>query len=114
MLVLRPEAAILFINADWIRAEVWAHVHRGTPSQVVAIDLEESPDLDVAGVTAIRSLRETARDVGEDLWLTNAHANVDAALRRAGLLVGTEDPWVFTSHLAAVAEFQRRRDIAPG
>jgi SulP family sulfate permease len=111
LVALRPESAILFINSDWIRTEVQARIHAGQ-EEVIALDLEESPDLGYAGIKAIRSLREAAREAGKELWLTNVHATVEAALRQAALVHDDEPAWVFASHQTALDTFHQRHEPA--
>ena len=114
LLELRPEAAVLFINADWIRAEVQTHMRpEEAPPEVLALDLAETPDLDYAGIKMIGALRDTAHSAGARVWLTNVHPDVDAALRHAGLLEDGEPQWTFASSheaRAALAEEGKSSD----
>ncbi len=108
LITLRPEAALLFINAEWVREGVQQRIASASaPPRVVAIDLEESPYLSYTGIEALFSLRQSADDAGVTLWLTNVHERAETALRRAGFQPPNGPRTIFASHRDAVAAFGR-------
>ena len=84
ILVVRPEAPLMSINAGWIRDEISSEVQSADPKPtVILLDLVETSDLDVGGIDVIGSLRKDARDDGRELWLANVHPPARAVLGRS-------------------------------
>ncbi|MFT4039534.1 MAG: SulP family inorganic anion transporter [Thermomicrobiales bacterium] len=109
LLSVRPEGALLFINADWVRDTIRMHAEGASSApNVIAIDLEESPGLDYTAAEAIAAMRQAAGDAGQELWLTNVHTAVAESLRQAGMMNEGVAQWVFTNHQDAVAAFAQR------
>jgi high affinity sulfate transporter 1 len=111
MLVVRPEAPLLSINAGWIRDAISSEITSSDPEpEVIVLDLVESSELDIGGIDLIRSLRKDARDVGRTLWLANVHPPARAVIGRSQLSDMLTGGLVFDSIEDARAA--RRRGMA--
>jgi sulfate permease, SulP family len=84
-LVVRPEGAILYFNADHVSDHLAALVAaRDTPPQVVILFMGSVPFVDLAGAELLVSLHRTFGRQGILLRLAEVHGEVRAALRRVG------------------------------
>lgn len=84
--VLRPEASLLYFNADHVRDAVIAEVARSVaPVRAVVCDLSASPNVDIAGADMLKHLAVELRARGVDLRIVEARARVRDRLRAAGL-----------------------------
>jgi high affinity sulfate transporter 1 len=111
MLVIRPEAPLLSINAGWIRDAISREIKSTDPEpEVILLDLVESSELDIGGIDLIRSLRKDAREEGRTLWLANVHPPARAVLGRSQLADMLTGGMVFES--VEDAHSARRRGAA--
>jgi MFS superfamily sulfate permease-like transporter len=109
LLILRPDMMTLFANASWIRDAVVAQVEpAGRPIQVVALDLEASPELDISVLEAIASLQRDLALQQIELWLTNLRTSARAVLQRAAGAGLAEPDRLFDTVGQAVAAFDAR------
>ncbi len=67
IVVLRPESALFFANADAVRDAIRAHVDSGT--KAVVLDAETVPAIDVTAVTMLVGLADDLRRDGTELVL---------------------------------------------
>ena len=106
LLILRPEMFAIYANASWIRVTVLASVaSEDRPIEVVVLDLEASPDLDITTLENLASLRRDLSIQHVELWLSNVHATARAALDRARQAGIVESDRILQSVGQAVAAF---------
>ncbi|MGG5818216.1 SulP family inorganic anion transporter [Falsiroseomonas sp. HW251] len=91
VLAFRPEASLLYVNADNVLDAVRKRLDAGDrPIRLVVCDLSSSPTMDLAGARMLRTLHDlvSARRIG--LRIVGARGRVRDLLRREGLaaLVG--------------------------
>jgi SulP family sulfate permease len=88
-LVVRSDGALLYPNADGVRARVLEEVAAaGTAPRIVVLDLSQSVDLDVQSVDSIAELARQLEAEGIALRLAAVRAPAAAVLRRAGVTPG--------------------------
>jgi sulfate permease, SulP family len=93
VLILRPNAPLLFANARYVRTAVLDLVDRAEgASSIAVLDLEMSYRLDVDSADTLAELREALGASGIDLWLAGVHAHVCDVLERCGYL-DSPDVW---------------------
>ena len=109
LLILRPDTMTLFANVSSVRSAVIASVERaGRPIEVVALDLEASPELDITTVETLAGLQRDLAQQHVELWLTNVRTAARAMLEpaeKAGLAVPDH---VYDTVGQAVAAFDSR------
>ena len=83
VLACRPEASLLYLNADYVLGQVLAELDSasGGPIRTVICDLSASPRMDLAGVRMLAALHEELGRRGVDLVVTNAHGRVRDLMR---------------------------------
>jgi MFS superfamily sulfate permease-like transporter len=87
VIVVRPEASLLYLNAEYVLAQVLARLGTepaGTVRTVVC-DLSASPIMDLAGAGMLAGLCEQLQTRGIGLTIVNAHGRVRDLLRAEGL-----------------------------
>ena len=86
LIVFRPEASLLYVNAGSVFETVMASVMRDGPSiRTVACDLSASPYLDLAGARMLNTLHDQLAARGIALHITGARGRVRDLLRADGL-----------------------------
>lgn len=109
LLILRPDMMSLFANASWIRDAVVDQVEQAErPVEVVALDLEASPELDISVLEAIASLQRDLALQQIELWLTNLRTSARAVLQRAASAGLAEPDRLFDTVGQAVEAFDAR------
>ena len=84
--VFRPEASLLYFNAEYVRAAIRRHVLAdGEPVRLVICDLSISSVVDLAGARMLSMLAGELRAAGIALRLVGAHAAARDMLRMEGL-----------------------------
>src|SRR6185437_2844062 len=75
VLACRPEASLLYLNAEYVQANILARLEAAGPQATkdVVCDLSASPTMDLAGARMLAELSETLRTRGVGLIVTNAH-----------------------------------------
>ena len=87
VLACRPEASLLYLNADHVLGRILAELDRASGGSIrtVICDLSASPSMDLAGVRMLAALQEELGRRGVDLVVTNAHGRVRDLMRAEGL-----------------------------
>jgi MFS superfamily sulfate permease-like transporter len=85
-LMFRVEASLLYFNADYVRATVWAHIRASAQTHSLVIcDLSASPFVDLAGARMLAALHAELAAAGIRLRLVSAHASARDILRAEGV-----------------------------
>jgi MFS superfamily sulfate permease-like transporter len=87
LLVFRPEASLLYLNAEHVLTRVLAELERpdGTPVRKVICDLSASPRMDLAGASMLAELSGRLDKRGIALGIVGAHSQVRDLLRAEGI-----------------------------
>jgi len=85
ILIFRPEASVLYFNAEHVRHSVWAGIQATPQLRLVICDLSASPFLDVAGANMLAGLHADLVKREVHLRVVGAHAKVRDLLRAVGL-----------------------------
>ena len=87
VLACRPEASLLYLNADSVQARILEQLEVARPTRIrtVVCDLSASPAMDLAGARMLAELSENLKDRGIKLTVTGAHGQVRDLLRAEGL-----------------------------
>ncbi|HYQ37900.1 MAG TPA: SulP family inorganic anion transporter [Pseudomonas sp.] len=86
LLIMRPESALFFANAEQILAIVQRRLKKPAPTlppQALILSLEESPDLDGSSIEALLELARFTRERGIALLLARLHEPARAVLAQA-------------------------------
>jgi SulP family sulfate permease len=86
-LVFRPEASLLYLNAEYVLRQVLAQLEAASTKAIqnVVCDLSASATIDLAGARMLAELHETLMERGIGLTITNAHGRVRDLLGAEGL-----------------------------
>jgi MFS superfamily sulfate permease-like transporter len=105
VIAFRPEASLIYVNADSILESVLRRIGASNRSDVslVVCDLSASPYIDLAGSQMLRDLYDALSDRGISLRVVGAHGFVRDLLRADGLAskVGGLNRVVTLEHLLA-------------
>ena len=87
VIAFRPEASLLYINADSVLESVLDRLHLSSPSKIrlVVCDLSASPTIDLAGSRMLHELHAELERHGIALRIVGAHGTVRDLLRADGL-----------------------------
>jgi high affinity sulfate transporter 1 len=85
ILAFRPEASLLYFNADHVLETVRQRAKTEPNLRRVVCDLSNSPYVDVAGARMLRRLDEELNAAGFDFRIVEAHGKVRDMLRAEGL-----------------------------
>lgn len=87
VIAFRPEASLLYINADTVLEIVLNRLHLASPSKtrLVVCDLSASPIVDLAGSRMLHELHAELERHGIALRIVGAHGKVRDLLRADGL-----------------------------
>lgn len=86
VVVVRPEASIVYFNAEHIREAALAAARaRGAEARTLVLDMSASPMMDLAGAEIVLELEGELRAKGVRLILVEARASVRDRLRDVGL-----------------------------
>lgn len=97
VIAFRPEASLLYINAETIQAAVRAALRKSSDIKVVICDLSASPFIDLAGARMLHDLHEELelRDVA--FRIAGAHGQLRNLLQAEGLAEKTDSrDWMRT------------------
>ncbi|XUM22977.1 SulP family inorganic anion transporter [Bradyrhizobium oligotrophicum S58] len=90
VIAFRPEASLLYINAETIEAVVLDAVKRSTDIRLVACDLSASPYIDLAGARMLRDLFDELASRRIAFCIVGAHAQLRDLLQAEGLAERTD------------------------
>ena len=90
VIAFRPEASLLYINAETIQEAVLDALQRSTDIRLVACDLSASPYIDLAGARMLRDLYDELASRHVAFCIVGAHAQLRDLLRAEGLAEKTD------------------------
>ncbi|MGJ4958689.1 SulP family inorganic anion transporter [Bradyrhizobium sp. HKCCYLRH2015] len=90
VIAFRPEASLLYINADSVLEAVFSVLSRSHDVRLVACDLSAAPYIDMAGARMLRDLYDDLASRHVVLCVVGAHAQVRDLLRAEGLAEKTD------------------------
>ena len=90
IIAFRPEASLLYINAETILDAVLLNLRRSADIRLVACDLSASPYIDIAGARMLRDLYDELASRGVSFCIVGAHAQLRDLLRAEGLAEKTD------------------------
>jgi high affinity sulfate transporter 1 len=85
VIAFRPEASVIYVNADAVLAAVLGRLHAAPDTRLVVCDLSASPYLDIAGSRMLHDLHKELAPRGIALRVVGAHGRVRDLLRADGL-----------------------------
>ena len=90
IIAFRPEASLLYINAETILETVMTALRRWPDVRLVACDLSASPYIDLAGASMLHDLHDELASRGVTFCIVGAHAQLRDLLRAEGLAEKTD------------------------
>jgi SulP family sulfate permease len=90
VIAFRPEASLLYINAETIQEAVLSALRKSPHITLVACDLSASPYIDLAGTRMLRDLHEELASRHVAFCIVGAHAQLRDLLRAEGLAEKTD------------------------
>ncbi|MBT1516427.1 SulP family inorganic anion transporter [Bradyrhizobium sp. SRL28] len=97
VIAFRPEASLLYINAETILEAVLRALRKSPDIRLVACDLSASPYIDLAGARMLLDLHEELASRHVALCIVGAHAQLRDLLRAEGLAEKTDSSeWLRT------------------
>ena len=90
VIAFRPEASLLYINAEAVLEAVFSALSRSRDVRLVACDLSAAPYIDLAGARMLRDLHDDLASRHVVLCVVGAHAQVRDLLRAEGLAEKTD------------------------
>jgi SulP family sulfate permease len=97
VIAFRPEASLLYINAETILETVLKALRKSKDVRLVACDLSASPYIDLAGARMLLDLHDELVSRGVTFCIVGAHAQLRDLLRAEGLAEKTDsDEWLRT------------------
>jgi SulP family sulfate permease len=97
VIAFRPEASLLYINAEMILETVMEKVRESHDVRLVACDLSASPYIDLAGARMLHDLHDELESRQVAFCIVGAHAQLRDLLRAEGLAEKTDSgEWLRT------------------
>jgi SulP family sulfate permease len=97
VIAFRPEASLLYINAETILETVLKALRKSSEVKLVACDLSASPYIDLAGARMLHDLYEELASRHVAFCIVGAHAQLRDLLRAEGLAEKTDSgEWLQT------------------
>lgn len=97
VIAFRPEASLLYINAETILETVLATLRKSSDVKLVACDLSASPYIDLAGARMLIDLHDELMSRNIAFCIVGAHAQLRELLRAEGLAEKTDSrEWLRT------------------
>ncbi|WFU69913.1 SulP family inorganic anion transporter [Bradyrhizobium sp. CB2312] len=90
IIAFRPEASLLYINAETILETVRVALEKSSGVRLVACDLSASPYIDLAGARMLHELHDELASRKVTLCIVGAHAQLRDLLRSEGLAEKTD------------------------
>jgi MFS superfamily sulfate permease-like transporter len=95
IIAFRPEASLLYINAETILEAVLSALRTSSGIRLVACDLSASPYIDLAGARMLHDLHDELASRHVAFCIVGAHAQLRDLLRAEGLAEKTDsDQWL--------------------
>ena len=111
VIAFRPEASLLYINAETILETVLKALRQSHDVRLVACDLSASPYIDLAGARMLLDLHDELASRRVTFCIVGAHAQLRDLLRAEGLAEKTDSgEWLRTLD-SVLDESKRRRTI---
>jgi SulP family sulfate permease len=87
VIAFRPEASLIYVNAEYVLESVLAHLRAAAPSAIhlVVCDLSASPYLDLAGSRMLHNLHDELASRKIALRIVGAHGSTRDLLRAEGI-----------------------------
>jgi SulP family sulfate permease len=86
VIAFRPEASLIYVNAESIRDSVLDHMRAASPpTKLVVCDLSAAPYLDLAGAGMLHDLHDDLAARGIPLRIVGGHGTVRDLLRAEGI-----------------------------
>jgi SulP family sulfate permease len=97
VIAFRPEASLLYINAETVMELVLSALGKSAGVRLVACDLSASPFIDLAGVRMLHDLHDELASRHVMFCIVGAHGQLRDLLRAEGLAEKTDsDAWMRT------------------
>jgi MFS superfamily sulfate permease-like transporter len=97
VIAFRPEASLLYINAETILEAVLEKLRMVSDVRLVACDLSASPYIDLAGARMLLDLHDELASRQITFCIVGAHAQLRELLRAEGLAEKTDSSeWIRT------------------
>ena len=97
IIAFRPEASLLYINAETILATVLKALRKSSDIKLVACDLSASPYIDLAGARMLHDLHDELASRHVTFCIVGAHAQLRDLLQAEGLAEKTDSgEWLRT------------------
>lgn len=90
VIAFRPEASLLYINAEMIMETVLGALRKSPDVKLVACDLSASPFIDLAGARMLHDLHDELASRQVAFCIVGAHAQLRDLLRAEGLAEKTD------------------------
>ena len=90
VIAFRPEASLLYINAETILEAVLSALQKSSEIKLVACDLSASPYIDLAGARMLRDLYDELASRHVTFCIVGAHGQLRDLLRAEGLAEKTD------------------------
>lgn len=90
VIAFRPEASLLYINAETVLEAVLNALRKSSDVRLVACDLSASPYIDLAGARMLRELHDELASRHVAFCIVGAHAQLRDLLRAEGLAEKTD------------------------
>ncbi|QQO37221.1 SulP family inorganic anion transporter [Bradyrhizobium diazoefficiens] len=113
VIAFRPEASLLYINAETILETVLDALRKSSDIKLVACDLSASPYIDLAGARMLHDLHDELASHQVAFCIVGAHAQVRDLLRAEGLAEKTDSGEWFRSLdsvLGGIEQVELNRD----
>lgn len=85
LVAFRPEASVLYVNADSVLAAVLGYCRTASGVRLVVCDLSASPFIDLAGCRMLHQLHDALAPRGIALRIVGAHGRLRDMLRADGI-----------------------------
>jgi sulfate permease, SulP family len=110
VIAFRPEASLLYINAETILETVLKALRKSSEVKLVACDLSASPYIDLAGARMLHDLHEELASRHVAFCIVGAHAQLRDLLRAEGLAEKTDSGEWFQTLDSVLGEGRSRND----
>src|SRR3954451_22555847 len=108
VIAFRPEASLLYINAETILAAVLNALRTSSGIRLVACDLSASPYIDLAGARMLHDLHDELASRRITLCIVGAHGQLRDLLRAEGLAEKTDSSHWLRSLDSVLGQHQAR------